>query len=143
MVAITVLLAATVATFFMGYEDSLTGMGAPTVAISGEFGVGSGGHELALEFTGGEVVPRENVKVQVSNANCLGHGTVTDRFDLRQLGVSASEVMAGTEAEVSVDTVCPSAAGRLKLSGTEVTVTWISSDGADGNVLYRWRGPGA
>ncbi len=143
MVAITVLLATTVATFFMGYEDSLTGMGAPTVAISGEFDVDSGGHELALEFTGGEVVARENVKVQVSNAECLGHGTVSDRFDLGELGVSASEVMAGTRADIAVGTVCPPAASRLQLSGTEVTVSWLSSDGADGNTLYRWRGPGA
>ncbi|WP_415382854.1 type IV pilin [Halosimplex sp. TS25] len=143
MVAITVLLAATVATFFMGYEDSLSGMGAPTVAITGEFDVDSSGHELALEFTGGDVVARENVKVQVSDANCLGHGTVSKRFDLGRLGVSTSEVMAGTRADVTVGTVCPAAASRLKLSRTEVTVSWVSSDGADGNVLYRWKGPAA
>ncbi|WP_459194911.1 type IV pilin [Halosimplex sp. J119] len=141
MVAITVLLAATVATFFMGYEDSLSGMGAPTVAISGEFEVDSGGHELAIEFTGGEVVARENVKVKVSNANCLAHGTVSDRFDLRELGVSSSDVMAGTRADVTAGNVCPG--GRLNLSETEVTVVWTSSDGSEGNILYRWKGPAA
>lgn len=142
MVAIMVLLAATVATFFMGFEDSLTGIGAPTVAISGDFDVDNDGHELAVEFTGGEVVARENVNVQVRNANCLGHGSVSDRFDLRELGVSSSEVMAGSQAEISVATVCLPAAGRLQLSGTKVTVSWVSSDGAEGNVLYRWQGPG-
>jgi len=143
MVAITVLLAATAATFFMGYGESLTGTAAPTIALNGEFDVDSGGHELTLEVVGGEVVASENVYVHVATANCLGHGTVSDQFDLGSLGVSSGQISAGTRAEVSVGTVCPSTATRLELSRTEVTVSYLEPGGTDGTVLYRWRGPAA
>ncbi|WP_246022852.1 type IV pilin [Halosimplex halophilum] len=140
MVAITVLLAATAATFFMGFEGELSGT--PTVAIEGEFAVDSGGHELAVEFTGGDVLARENVAIHVASAGCRGVGSVTDRYDLAELGVSGSTVAAGSQAQVTVGTVCPPAASRLDLSRTEVTVSWVDP-GGDGTVLYRWRGPAA
>jgi FlaG/FlaF family flagellin (archaellin) len=140
MVAITVLLAATAATFFMGFEGELSRT--PTVAVQGEFDVDSGGHELAIEFTSGDVLARENVRVHVARAGCRGVGSVTDRYGLAALGVSGSTVAAGSEAEVAVGTVCPPAASQLDLSRTEVTVSWVDPDGG-GTVLYRWRGPGA
>ena len=141
MVAITVLLAATAATFFMGFEGSLSG--SPTVAVQGEFDVDSSGHELAVEFTGGDVVASDRVKIHVADAGCRGVGSVTDRYDLRELGVTGSTVAAGSQAQVTVDTVCPSAASQLDLSRTEVTVSWIESGSESGIVLYRWRGPAA
>ena|GEM_PF-993282 len=141
MVAITVLLAATAATFFMGFEGSLSK--SPAVAVQSEFDVDSSGHELAVKFTGGDVLSRENVNIHVANAGCRGVGAVTDRYDLRELGVSGSTVAAGTKAQVSVGTVCPAAASQLDLSRTEVTVSWIQSGTGSGTVLYRWRGPAA
>ncbi|WP_436929721.1 type IV pilin [Halosimplex halobium] len=141
MVAITVLLAATAATFFMGFEGSLSGT--PTVAIEGEFAVDSGGHELTVEFTGGDVLARENVKVHVASAGCRGAGSVTDRYGLSELGVSGSTVAAGSQAQVTVGTVCPPAASQLDLSRTAVTVSWVESGSGSGTVLYRWRGPAA
>ena len=141
MVAITVLLAATAATFFMGFEGSLSG--SPTVAVQSDFSVDSGGHELAVKFTGGDVVASENVKIHVANAGCRGVGSVTDRYDLGELGVSGSSVAAGTSAEVTAGTVCPPAASQLDLSRTEVTVSWVEPGAASGQVLYRWRGPAA
>lgn len=113
------------------------------MAVREEFDVTSGGHELTLEFTGGDVVARENVYVYVSDANCRGAGTVTKRFPVGDLGVAGSTIAAGTNAEVSVGTVCPAAASQLDLSATEVTVSWVPSDDSSGNVLYRWRGPAA
>ncbi|WP_232342876.1 type IV pilin [Halosimplex litoreum] len=141
MVAITVLLAATAATFFMGFEGSLSG--SPTVAVQGEFAVDSGGHELAVAFTGGDVVASENVKIHVANAGCRGVGSVTDRYDVGELGVSGSSVAAGTDAQVTVGTVCPTGASQLDLSRTEVTVSWLEPGATSGQVLYRWRGPAA
>ncbi|WP_218927097.1 type IV pilin [Halosimplex pelagicum] len=141
MVAITVLLAATAATFFMGFEGSLSG--SPTVAVQSEFAVDSGGHELTVEFTGGDVVASENVEIHVANAGCRGVGSVTDRYDLGALGLSGSSVAAGTDAQVAVGTVCPTAASQLDLSRTEVTVSWVEPGAGSGTVLYRWRGPAA
>ncbi|MFB6173373.1 MAG: type IV pilin [Halobacteriales archaeon] len=143
MVAVTVLLAATAATFFIGYGDSLTGSPAPTVAVDGEFAVDGGSHELTVEFKGGDVVQRDRVRVHVANAECLGHGVVSDRFSPGPLGVSGAEVAAGTRAEVSVATVCPPSASQLRLSRTEVTVSWVRPGGGESTVLYRWRGPSA
>ncbi|WP_218927250.1 type IV pilin [Halosimplex rubrum] len=141
MVAITVLLAATAATFFMGFEGSLSG--SPTVAVQSEFDVDRGGHELTVEFTGGDVVAGENVEVHVANAGCRGVGSVTDRYDLGELGFPGSTVAAGTDAQVTVGTVCPAAASRLDLSRTEISVSWVEPGAASGRVLYRWRGPAA
>ncbi|WP_123537623.1 type IV pilin [Halosimplex salinum] len=143
MVAITVLLAATAATFFVGFEDSLTGTGAPTIAVQGDFNVDSSGHELTLRFKSGDVADSENVKVYVTNADCRGAGIVSERFDVSQLGVSGSTVAAGTRAKVTAGTVCPPSASQLELSRTEVTVSWLRSGSTDGTVLYRWRGPAA
>ena len=142
MVAITVLLAATAATFFLGFEDRMIAE-QPTVAVQGEFDVDSGGHKLGIEFTGGDVVESERVTVAIRGADCRGAGTVSDRFGLEALGVSASEVVAGTRADVTVGNVCPASASQLDLSRTEITVSWTGNNGADGTVLYRWQGPSA
>jgi flagellin-like protein len=142
MIAITVPLAATAATFFLGFEDRMTAE-QPAIAVQGEFDADSGGHEMGIEFTGGDVVQSKRVSVAVRGADCLGAGTVSDRFALTDLGVSASEVAAGTRADVTVRTICPLSASQLDLSRTEIVVSWTGTGTVDGTVLYQWKGPAA
>jgi len=123
LVAITVLLAATTATFFLGFEDRMTAE-QPIVAVEGEFDADGGGHEMGIEFTGGDVVRSKRVSVAVRGTDCLGVGSVSHRFGLADLGVSASEVAAGTRADVTVWTICPPSASQLDLSGTAIILSW-------------------
>ena len=64
MVAITVLLATTAATFFPGFEDRTTAE-QPIVAVQGEFGVDGGGHELGIESVRDRTYGRSRASVRI------------------------------------------------------------------------------
>lgn len=141
MVAITVLLAATAASFLLDLGRSGTRRGAPTVVVDAEFDAEAGGHQLLLSHQGGETVTRSNVRVVVTGATCGGPSAPDGRYTPRALGVGATKLVAGTTMELDARTLCRSGPGPLDLSHARVTVVWMSETGGQSDTLLRWRGP--
>lgn len=139
MVSITVLLAATAASMFLGFQDEL-GDSSPTVAVDHDFDVEDGSHVLRIGHSGGDTVSADAVRIVVTGAECGGPERGT-RFTSTGLGVPVPEVAAGWQVELARDTVCES--GDLDLSGATVAVVWMSADGASSQTLWQWRGPTA
>jgi len=139
MVAITVLLAATVATVFLGYGDHIGGEQPPNLVFDTDFGSDGASHELDVSVTGGETVDRDNLQVVVSDASC-GTGDPNHRYRPALLGVASTELMAGSTVHVD-DRLC--ASGPLDLSDATVSVVWVASDGGSGRRLLVWEGPRA
>ena len=138
MIAITVLLAATAASMFLGFQEEL-GTGAPTVSIEHDFSVEEGSHVLDVRHTGGDTLSRESVRIVLHGADCAGSLRGT-RFTPAGLGASETEIAAGWSVELSKANVC--ASGRLDLSEATVEVIWVGSEGETSQRLWRWRASG-
>lgn len=136
LLAITVLLAATAATFFLDFDDGAD-RETPTVAFEYDFGAGGSGHTLVISHAGGDTVATESVVVVVSGATSSGPGDPNGRYQASLLGVSHDEMMAGMTMRVSAGKLGVS---DLDLSEAEVRVIWIS-EGGSSNTLTRWTGP--
>jgi len=141
MVSITVLLAATAASMFLGFEAELGDSG-PTLAMSHGFDIEDGSHELRVSHTGGDTVDPANVRVTLRNAECVGSSLRSTRFTPRGLGSTDSQLSASSMLVVSKRTVCHSG-GDLDLSRATVSVVWMSPDGGTSETLWQWRGPRA
>jgi len=141
MVSITVLLAATTASMFLGFQTEL-GDGAPTMAMSHDFQIEDGSHVLEVSHTGGDTVEPENVRVNVRDAECVGSSLRSTRFTPRGLGSTDEELSASSMLVLSDHTVCHSG-GDLDLSRATVSVVWMSPDGGTSETLWQWRGPRA
>ncbi|MEF8851966.1 MAG: type IV pilin N-terminal domain-containing protein [Haloarculaceae archaeon] len=139
MVSVTVLLAATAASMFFGFQGELSDS-APTMAVDHEFHVEEGSHRLEIEHSGGDRIAADEIRIAVSGAECGGPERGT-RFAPAGLGTPVSEVAAGWRVELSRSTVCES--GDLDLSRATVAVIWISADGESSQKLSQWRGPAA
>lgn len=141
MVSITVLLAATAASMFLGFQTEL-GDSAPTLAMSHDFDIEGGSHALQVSHTGGDTVDPENVRVNVRGAECAGSSLRSTRFTPRGLGSTDSQLAASSMVVVSAHTVCHPG-GTLDLSQASVSVVWMSPDGSSSETLWQWRGPRA
>jgi flagellin-like protein len=141
MVSITVLLAATAASMFLGFQTELGDSG-PTLAMSHDFQIEDGSHVLEVSHTGGDTVDPANVRVTLRNAECVGSSLRSTRFTPRGLGSTDSQLSASSMLVVSDHTVCHSG-GDLDLSRATVSVVWMSSDGGTSETLWQWRGPRA
>jgi flagellin-like protein len=137
MVSITVLLAATAASMFLGFQGEL-GDSAPTMAVNHNFFIEDGSHALQVGHAGGDTIDPEEIRLVVNGAECGGDERGT-RFTSTGLGVSVPEIAAGWRVELSEATLCHS--GDLDLSNANVAVVWISSDGSSSQTLWQWRGP--
>jgi len=141
MVSITVLLAATAASMFLGFQTEL-GDGGPTMAMSHDFGIEDGSHVLEVSHTGGDTINPKNVRVNVRNAECVGSSLRSTRFTPRGLGSTDEKLSASSMLVLSDHTVCHSG-GDLDLSRAAVSVVWMSPDGETSETLWQWRGPRA
>ncbi|WP_436923804.1 type IV pilin [Halosimplex amylolyticum] len=135
MVAITVILAAVIATFVLGLGDQVSNT-TPQASFSFEWN-GEAGNEAPLEIThdGGETIQAQNLYVRGSDGT-YGAGSPAnfgDTWDTYATGVGAtSDVQAGMSASVAaVD------------SDAEARIVWQSSAGDSSSTLKEWTGPTA
>ncbi|WP_159900759.1 type IV pilin [Salinirussus salinus] len=133
MVAITVILAAVIASFVLGLGP---GGAAPTVNFDSEFDSGgpdSGG--LTVSVTGGDSVPVDQLSFSGDVANVYGSGgsaiSGTQWPANNATGSSEGEtaISAGDEVTVGVDT-----------TPYEVNVVWSSDDGGTTQTLTTFNG---
>lgn len=144
MVAITVILAATSATFFFGIQDEAFSDRTPTVAMAPAFGIESGSYELTVRHTGGDTVDPEALRFVVTGASCAGSGDPDGRHTSSDLDNTDADIAAGSRFTLSKTTLCATPSpGDLDLSAAELTVVWMGDEGASSTTLWRWRGPGA
>lgn len=136
MVAITVLLAATAATFFMGITNDAKKR-APQAAIDFDYDA-SAGHtddELTITHTSGDGLEADNVEVVVSDAEA-GGTTVAKRITWSDFaGAAGSEVSAGSAVVVDEGEF---GASTLSLEGATVKVVWNDPGGSGSIVLANW-----
>ena len=133
MVAITVILAAVIATFVLGLGDQVSNT-APQASFSFDWDGQSGGstaETLTVRHSGGDSIQANNLYIRGDEGS--GGGTIGQTFDSysgNSLG-STSQVTAGTRAEINVG---PTA---------EIDIVWESTTGQDSATLGNWAGPDA
>lgn len=144
LIAITVMLASTVAALAMNLEDTVGREVAPTTAFDVEYDPGSGSHdELVVTHTGGDAVEPDRLFVDLSGAECTGGPADPDgRYGLGPDFGETRTVTAGMSYRLdgsSPSTLC--SAGTLDLEGASLSVIWVSDEGTS-TVLAEWTGPG-
>lgn len=142
LVAITMLLAATVAAFTLGLDEVARSDRIPTVAIGYEYDARDTGDELRIVHKSGKAVDVDAVDIVVTGARCVG-GTddPNGRFDLLNFGASGT-LVAGESFEIggSGPVECTSG-GTFHLRPGTVRVIWIGQGGTSA-LLSEWDGPG-
>ncbi|WP_336338930.1 type IV pilin N-terminal domain-containing protein [Haloarcula brevis] len=130
MVAITVLLAATAATFFLDIGSEGLGGNTPQAAFTFEYEAGSP-DSLTIEHRSGDPIRAGNLYVTVSGAS-----TANGQHAFTSLGgapAAGSEITAGTQVTFS--------RGSLDLSDATVTLNWQSPDSDRSIRLAGWEAP--
>lgn len=140
MVAITVLLAATAASFFLDVGQANTERGMPTIAFDHSYAVDGGSQELKISHASGQPVHRDRIRVIVSGAACSNGADPNNRYTPRALGSDDTRIAAGSVMTLSSRTLCGDAGATLDLSGAEVTATWVSEGVDRSTTLWRWTG---
>lgn len=135
MVAITVLLAATAATFFIGFNDDTEKT--PQAAIQFDYNDGREGgspaDELVIKHNGGDTLDADQLTVKVEKAE---PASVNDRYDWTTLASGTpSEIKAGHSIRVSDGTVGTS---QLSMDDATVTVSWENPSNGQTFTLSRW-----
>lgn len=141
MTAITVLLAATVASFFLGMGDTAAKYQTPTAAFEFDYAGDGGGQLVRVRHASGDTLAAEYVRYVIQGARCTGGVDPDGRYAPGTVGVGDSRIRAGVTAELSKDTVCGS--GDLALRSAEVQVVWTGPEDVSSSTLARWRGPNA
>ena len=149
MVGITVLLAATAASFFLGLTNDKQTT-SPRVAISADYDAATGSPpEATLKLTheSGDSVDATQVEIDIEGAD-TGSSTVDERFTWKELAESSpDDVSGGMSVVVDRDTLRdPSSAAsysELTLRGASVKVIWQDPGSSQSFVLGRWAGPAA
>jgi flagellin-like protein len=142
MVAITVLLAATAASFFLGITES-DQTTAPQVAITFDFESTDEPRD-ALEITHESGTTVDATELDVAIQDAATPTTVVDRrFTWKELSRgSPDEVAAGMSATVNRSSIDPSGSySKLSLKGASVRVVWGQPSGTRTFVLAKWQGP--
>ena len=134
MVAITVILAAVIATFVLGLGDQVSNT-SPQASFSFEWN-GESGTEDPLKVThdGGETIQAQNLYIRGSDGTVKDNANFGKTWDsYAGAGVTGtSEVQAGMSASVAnVD------------SDAEASIVWQSSAGDSSSTLKEWTGPDA
>ncbi|EMA07041.1 flagellin N-terminal-like domain-containing protein [Haloarcula vallismortis] len=130
MVAITVLLAATAATFFLDFGSGNLGENAPQAAFSFEYESGSP-DSLTIEHRSGDSVQAGNLYITVSGAS-----SDNGQHDFTSLGgapAAGSDITAGSRVTFS--------RSSLDLSDATVTLNWEPSDSDKSIQLASWEAP--
>ena len=140
MVAITVLLAATAATFFFGLTDEQGDRGISTVAFDTDYDRGTS-DTVSFTHSSGKTLTAEDLQIVIS-----GTSSVDGRYDVDASGVpdfgyaSSGKLSAGSTVTISGSNL---GAGSLDLSGATIRLVEAGSSGADSSTIAEWRGPDA
>ncbi|MBO4246671.1 type IV pilin N-terminal domain-containing protein [Halomicrobium sp. IBSBa] len=138
MVAITVILAAVIATFVLGLGDQISNT-APQASFSFDYTEDTS-DTLQVTHNGGETISANEIEASVSGAQKAGGGDVT--YDHNLFGDSSdSEVSAGTTDTIDTDSF--NSSPDIDLSGATVRVTYQPAEGGNSATLGRWDGPDA
>lgn len=139
MVAITVILAAVIATFVLGLGDSLSNT-APQASFSFDYEDASSQDTLTITHDGGDSIDSGTLSAQISGAS--GDSSPNGEYSNLFSGASGSEVTAGTSDTID-DAAIDDGAGTLDLSGATVRVVYSSESGDSSATLGKWEGPDA
>ncbi|MFU1781849.1 type IV pilin [Haloarcula japonica] len=129
MVAITVLLAATAATFFLDFGSGNLGQNAPQAAFSFDYDAGSP-DSLTIEHRSGDSVQAGHLYITVSGAS--GANGQHDFTSIDGTLVDSSKITAGSQVTFS---------GASDLSDATVTLNWKSPDSGKSIQLASWEAP--
>jgi flagellin-like protein len=134
MVAITVILAAVIATFVLGLGDQVS-QTAPQASFVVEYDAGSteqdsfgqngGDGLLTITHSGGQSLVAGDLEVRGASTSSGGGWATATTYG------QSSEVSAGDSIEVRVN------------SGDTIRVTWTDDSGRTSATLRRWAGPDA
>jgi flagellin-like protein len=143
MVAITVLLAATAGSFFLGITDQST-QSTPTTAIGFDYDA-STDHKndaLRIEHNGGNTVDAEQIKIVLNDGAATGT-VLNERWTWKELSAgNPSEVTAGRSVNISKQTVpSVSPSDDLSLEAASVKVVWNDPDSSQTFVFAEWESP--
>jgi len=154
MVAITVILAAVIATFVLGLGDSLSNT-APQASFSFDYTEDTSGDDtLDVTHDGGDSIEGDNLNASVSGAVdndysgstadlVFGSGSGASDGDLFKPG----SISAGTTDTIEVNDFHTSGgsglSNNLDLSGATVRIIYSADDGSSSATLGRWDGPDA
>ncbi len=143
LVAITLLLAATVAAFALGIEEDRQPDPLPTVAVGFEYDRSAGMDDvLTIVHKSGASVGAARIAVVVEDAQCLGGPTDPDgRYRLDPDFSISGPISSGMSVDVGggAPVTCP-AGENLDLSAGTVEVAWVSESGSS-TLLRSWHGP--
>ena len=133
MVAITVILAAVIATFVLGLGDQVSNT-APQASFSFDWDgqSGGGGAELTIQHSGGDTIQANRLYVR-GDEGTGGGGSTGNTWDFYSTnGMSGtSQVSAGNRATINVG------------HDAEIDIVWESTSGQDSATLGNWAGPDA
>lgn len=139
LVAITVLLAATVGAMVFGMDDEAVQQSTPAVAVEFDYSGTAGADDvLEVQHVAGPSVEADGIELVVEDATCAG-GAPNGRWSASALGATG-ELTAGDGVTLGdAGVVCPG--GDLSLSGASVTVVWVTADSDTSTTLDTWNGP--
>jgi len=135
MVAITVILAAVIATFVLGLGDQVSNT-SPQASFSFEWNGASGGEDtLKVTHDGGETIQAQNLYIRGSDGTVGSNDpspALGQTWDAYSSAGPTSDVQAGMQA--SVDNID---------SDAEASLVWQASGGESSSTLKEWTGPTA
>ena len=148
MVAITVILAAVIATFVLGLSENLNST-APQATFSFEYEQNEGGTDvLTTTHQGGDTIEGQNLNITADGAISKVPREVYVGTD-----VFTGEITAGTRATVDNTTFKDDSNdfiskrkrldAKLDLSGATIRVIYIDDAGSSSATLGTWEGPDA
>lgn len=149
MVAITVILAAVIASFVLGLGDSASNS-TPQASISFDYTQQSSANDtLHVTHDGGDTIEASQLNATVSNADGDSTGAVfgAAAADGNLFGDSG-DVNAGSTYNLSESDFHdagggPSSVDQLDLSGATVNVVYTAPSGDTSSTLATWEGPDA
>jgi flagellin-like protein len=138
LVAVTLLLAATVAAFALGIQDDQRSDRVPTVAIDFEYNTNGGTNDtLTVVHKSGQAVDTSRIDVVIGGAKC-GGGSPDGRYSASDWTADTRLTAGGT---FTIDGSMACSSGDLDLSGASVQVVWNPKNGGSSTTLRRWHGP--
>jgi flagellin-like protein len=144
LLALTLLLAGTAATYFVGLSDQADRADAPTAALRFDYEPDANGDSLAISHHSGDTIALRELYVVVEGATCEGgSGEPNGRYQVHEgwnYGPSVERMGAGFTVEITngqpAGPMC--ASGALDLAGAEVDVTWVSPSGSRTVLVQSW-----
>ena len=125
MVAITVILAAVIATFVLGLGDQLS-----ETAPQASFDTNYNSSALEITHSGGESIPVNRLNVSVNGTEVTGSNNNNPNWNVD----GGYDVKAGNTTVVTSDDVS---------DGSTVRVIWTNAEETNSATLAEWRGPNA